>query len=579
MSFWNKLNLKQKILTVFIPLIVLSILLILTVSVSVIARSSRKETIQNAIDKCTLVGKQAELIISNTTYNIKAFSTSSTLQESIRADYTKDTYGSYLFYSAMHTSVYNIMDIENLISSGYVQTFDNRIYDIKTDKVSYAPDNYMQKEYHYITSMGGQILIRPATDKSVKSAYNISKTLIDIKTGNCLGILSFNIKESLFYQSYSNISDSQEEEFLITDGSGKIISAKNRSLPGKTISSDMLHLIGESKTASRELVYEREKKMAVSVPVGETGYHVICLIPYKSIYQNALELVRILLIIGVLVLITTFFLARFLAESLVWPLQKLTSFAGKVGEGSLDISIELNSSDEIGLLARQFQKMVQNIKQLTQQIYTEQNNKREYELRLLQSQINPHFLYNCLDNITTLIEAGENSTAVNMIHHLGRYYRFILSKGRNIITIKEEIQIVKDYLEIQLIKKPGLFTYDIQAEDTVKDYKILKFLLQPIVENSVIHGFSNCEYNGCIGVSFHVNEKDDIVITIEDNGQGIPQKTLEQIFIPSEVSIPKHFGLSNINERIRLKFGEAYGLTIMPKETGTVITLTFPKML
>jgi two-component system sensor histidine kinase YesM len=284
-------------------------------------------------------------------------------------------------------------------------------------------------------------------------------------------------------------------------------------------------------------------------------------------------------VIGGIVLITTFFLAQFLAFSLVKPLKKLMLYADKVGQGSLDTPLVHNSSDEIGLLADNFYKMVQNIKSLTQSIYNEQNKKREYELRLLQAQINPHFLYNCLDNIITLIESKENQTAASMVHHLGRYYRLILSKGRNIITIKEELQLVRDYLEIQLIKNPDLFTYHIQVDECMEEYKIQKMILQPIMENSVIHGFSNTNIKGRIDIKLFTTNN-DVIIVVKDNGRGISKSTLKQIFTPNELTMPKHFGLRNINERIQIKYGTQYGLSVTSSEgLNTITTITFPKLL
>lgn len=579
MRIWNKINLKQKILGLFIPLNIFSILLILVVSVSVIVRNSKAEMIQNVTDKIKLVGEQSELIISNAKYNIKAFSTSSALQNSISENYKTDAYGSYLFYSAMHTSIYSIMDIETLISSGYIHTYDNKIYNIKEDTINYTPSDSLLNDYQTILSYNGQIILRPPMEVNDKSALNISKSLIDITTGKCLGILSFDIKENLFYDSYNKISDSKNEEFLITDSDGRVLSAQNRSLLGHSISTDLIDIAQKDKSDYEIRTLNNVKKLVMSVPVNGTDYHVICLVPYKSIFQNALDLVKILALIGAIVLLTTFCLAQLLAISLVKPLKKLMLYADKVGQGSLDMPLVHNSSDEIGLLADNFYNMVQNIKSLTQSIYNEQNNKREYELRLLQAQINPHFLYNCLDNIITLIESKENQTATSMVHHLGRYYRLILSKGKNIITIDEELQLVKDYLEIQLIKKPDFFTYHIQIDESIKKYKIHKMILQPIVENSVIHGFSNTNIKNMIDIQIFIISN-DVVIEIKDNGCGIPQSTLEQIFTPKELTIPRHFGLRNIHERIQLKYGTQYGLTITSREDlNTITTITFPKSL
>lgn len=141
--FLTNWNLKKKILAVFLPLLMFSTILILTSSISLIIRNGKAEALDNAKDKLSLVSDQTDQILSNITYNIKAFSTSSALQDAIRAEYPDNNYGNYMFSSSMHNAVHNIMDIQSLISSGYIQTWNGRVFDIKTDEIS-TPDEEME---------------------------------------------------------------------------------------------------------------------------------------------------------------------------------------------------------------------------------------------------------------------------------------------------------------------------------------------------------------------------------------------------------------------------------------------------
>lgn len=579
MKLWNKLYLKQKILFIFLPINIISILVILIVCVTVIVNNSKEVMMQNSMDKLSLVADQTDRIISNAKYNIKAFSTSSSLQDAIRANYGNDMYGSFLFSTSMHSSVYNIMDIESLIQNGYIHTYNNKIFDIKSDSVHYTPSDQMLQYYSYITSLGGQIILSSPLDTSGQSAFNLSKSLIDVNNGNCLGMLSFDMKEELFYQAYSKLSQENEEEFMIVSKDGRIISAEDRSLLRTYANSSITDLIEDTQSSFKVYTIDGGKQLTLSMPVKDTDFYVICTVPYFTIFKQAVYLVSILIIIGIVILMTTIVLSKFLADSLVKPLSQLTSYVDAVGDGSLDIPVAVTSSDEIGILAQRFKEMLENIKNLTLDIYNEQNQTREYELRLLQSQINPHFLYNCLDNITTLIEEQENQTASQMLLHLGRYYRAILSKGRNIIAIKEEVWLIKDYLEIQLIKSPHLFTYGIETDPELEDSKILKMLLQPLVENCVIHGFSGFAIKGHIDIRIASN-KNDVKITVSDNGRGMSTSMLAQVFTTSSTAVPMHFGLKNVQDRIVLKFGSDYGLSIQSKENeGTAISVCFPKLI
>lgn len=586
--FFTNWNMKRKILAVFLPLLMLSTLLILVSSISLIIRNGKAEALNNAKDKLSLVTGQTDQILSNITYNIKAFSTSSALQDAIRAEYPDNNYGNYMFSSTMHNAVHNIMEIQSLISSGYIHTRDGRIFDIKTDEIR-APDAEMDARYREIAAEKGRILLEYPADKSGAAALTVSKSLIDIRSGSCLGILTFDIKESLFYDSYHSVSDEENECFLLIDSAGTIISSENRDELQTTASPEILGLLEGMGKPEQKTQYKSggkipqetmaEHMLLLSSETENGDYLVVYMMRYYRIYKEALNLALFLLIIGILVLAAGVLLSSRLAQSIVGPVIRLADYADEAGKGNFDLPVPVHSGDEIGFLAERFGVMNHNIKELTTRIYNEQTQKKEYELKMLQAQINPHFLYNCLDNISSLITDQKNETATAMVSHLGRYYRAILSKGRNIITIREELELIRAYLEIQLIRIPDLFTYEITVDEDILDFKILKMILQPIVENSVIHGFAGFKSSGRIKIEGTL-ENQTVCILISDNGKGIPEGSRSSIFAPAPTAIPKHFGLKNIQERIRLKHGEKYGISIKSEQgQGTQIEVRFPKTL
>ncbi len=586
--FFTNWNMKRKILAVFLPLLMLSTLLILVSSISLIIRNGKAEALNNAKDKLSLVTGQTDQILSNITYNIKAFSTSSALQDAIRAEYPDNNYGNYMFSSTMHNAVHNIMEIQSLISSGYIHTRDGRIFDIKTDEIR-APDAEMDARYREIAAEKGRILLEYPADKSGAAALTVSKSLIDIRSGSCLGILTFDIKESLFYDSYHSVSDEENECFLLIDSAGTIISSENRDELQTTASPEILGLLEGMGKPEQKTQYKSggkipqettaEHMLLLSSETENGDYLVVYMMRYYRIYKEALNLALFLLIIGILVLAAGVLLSSRLAQSIVGPVIRLADYADEAGKGNFDLPVPVHSGDEIGFLAERFGVMNHNIKELTTRIYNEQTQKKEYELKMLQAQINPHFLYNCLDNISSLITDQKNETATAMVSHLGRYYRAILSKGRNIITIREELELIRAYLEIQLIRIPDLFTYEITVDEDILDFKILKMILQPIVENSVIHGFAGFKNSGRIKIEGTL-ENQTVCILISDNGKGIPEGSRSSIFAPAPTAIPKHFGLKNIQERIRLKHGEKYGISIKSEQgQGTQIEVRFPKTL
>lgn len=577
-SIWESLSLKRKILTVFLPLILIPFLLVLIVSGTIIVRNGKAEAVKNAEDKLMLVSDQIDQILSNIQYNIKAFSTSSALQDAISEDYPDSTYGNYLFTTSMHSAVYNIMDIQSYISSGYIHTYDDKIYDINTDSIR-TPDAEMDTYYDYVVAQKGRIILGSPSVKDTDSAFNISKSLIDINTGECLGILSFDIKESLFYDSYRSVIDKNEEQLYLIDNNRCILSSEDRELLHQTVSNDLWKTVQEISYAKDRLFLSSNDSLVLATTSEIGEYHIVYVLEYYSIYREVLGLTLILVCIGIFALIVTIILTTVLAQSVTKPLALLTTYADRTGHGDFSADIQINSKDEIGFLAERFKKMNHNIRNLTIRIYDEQTQKKEYALNLLQAQINPHFLYNCLDNISSLITDHKNDPALSMLYHLGRYYRAVLSKGRNIITIREELALVRDYLEIQLIKAPQLFTYTITIAEDILDLKIMKMLLQPIVENAVIHGFTGYKE----GRHLHIEGQlagSAVLISISDDGRGIPEQAVQSIFNEGTSMIPRHFGLRNIRERIRLKYGSSFGVTVksVPGQ-GTKVIVSFPKIL
>ena len=282
--------------------------------------------------------------------------------------------------------------------------------------------------------------------------------------------------------------------------------------------------------------------------------------------------------IVVLVLVVTV-TAVLIASGIIKPVRELYNATQKVAQGDFTARARINTRDEIAELADGFNNMAGNMQGMIRQIKEDEQKLRRTDLRLLQEQINPHFLYNTLDTIVWLIEGNEPDQAVNMVVTLSGFFRQVLSKGKELITIREEEQHIRSYLEIQSVRYHDILEYDIQIDQVLYDYQILKLTLQPVVENALYHGIKYKRAKGYI----HVNgEKTGelIRLTVRDNGAGMEEKELEEL--RKEISRPcketeKGFGLANVNERIHMYFGEQYGLSIQSvKDRGTIVEILIP---
>ncbi|MBO4889740.1 MAG: sensor histidine kinase [Lachnospiraceae bacterium] len=254
----------------------------------------------------------------------------------------------------------------------------------------------------------------------------------------------------------------------------------------------------------------------------------------------------------------------FLPKSFTKPITDLVTVTDRVSRGDLAARSRNDSLDEVGELSKSMNQMIDKINELLSQITKEQIRIREAELELLQSQINPHFLYNTLDTIIWLAEGGDEKRVVGMVKSLSAFFRTSLSRGRDIITIREELLHAKSYLEIQQFRYQDILEYEINVPEEFNEYTIPKITIQPLVENALYHGIKNKRGGGRITIDAK-RQGDDFVISVSDNGIGMSEERLAEVIDgltgqqPSDSAI---YGLYNVNERIRLKFGDKYGITL-----------------
>lgn len=281
----------------------------------------------------------------------------------------------------------------------------------------------------------------------------------------------------------------------------------------------------------------------------------------------------VFLLIGVISMIS------FVSGGILRPIKSLYQVTEKLSEGDFTVRAEAHSGDEVALLAESFNNMAENMQGLIDQIKEDEGKMRRADLRLLQEQINPHFLYNTLDTIVWLIESEQTDEAVKMVVTLSNFFRLVLSKGKEFITVQEEEQHIRSYLEIQQVRYHDILEYDIQIDKVLYQYQIPKLTLQPLVENSLYHGLKCKRAKGYIHITGELSDG-LVYLRVRDNGVGMEEEELA--LLQEEIKKPcseteKGFGLANVNERIRMYYGVEYGMTISSeKGKGTIVEIALP---
>lgn len=331
-------------------------------------------------------------------------------------------------------------------------------------------------------------------------------------------------------------------------------------------------------------IWENDVQIVTSL-VGDTMsqyiyYEVRGIQQSRAVYQTFfMNLVRFSLLGMGLLLLLVIILSYYIPRSITMPITRISRVTNQVAKGNLSVRAAAESGAEARMLSDSLNAMIDKINELLDQVTTEQIRLRKAEFELLQAQINPHFLYNTLDTIVWLAEAGDQKRVVSMVGNLSDFFRTSLNQGKDIISIREELAHVRSYLEIQQVRYQDILRYEITVPEDLYEYKIPKITIQPLVENALYHGIKNKRGQGTITVSGKRNEN-GFVLYVRDNGIGMTQERLKEVragiqklsYTGKEI-----YGLYNVNERIRLNFGETYGISIESTYgEGTCVSISLP---
>ena len=275
-------------------------------------------------------------------------------------------------------------------------------------------------------------------------------------------------------------------------------------------------------------------------------------------------------------------IANIVAKKIAWPLRRLEQEMLKVENGDFAITEPYGGAAEVQALSSSFMVMVSRIEGLMREIKENEETKRKIELAALQAKINPHFLYNTLDSVIWMAESGDSEGVVKMVSALARLFRVSIAKGKDTITLKEELQHVRSYMDIQSMRYKDRFRYTVDLPPELENAPVIKLIIQPIVENSIYHGIKPMQDEGLIAIRI-CQEGNDIIIEVKDNGVGMDRKTAASILDRNAEHIHDKegngIGIINIDERLKLTYGEGYGVTIESElEAGTSVTIRLPRL-
>ena len=410
---------------------------------------------------------------------------------------------------------------------------------------------------------------------------SLSREIQDYEDGTFLGVILINLNMNKITEICDSFQENTSGALGILNESGEAVYLNGDAGNVAVQDIDMKELseiLEQYLENSFRIRLGGTKYLITKERMDSTGWYLINILPYSWLLSDLwkISMVIVLAVAGTLV-VTLLSLDRILTN-VIQPLKKLERHMARVTIENMNEQVNITTDDEIGHLAGNFNSMLERIENLKEQVVEEQEDKRRYELQALQAQINPHFLYNTLDSIIWMAET-QDSNIVAMTEALAKLFRISLNKGNEEILLKKEIEHVKNYLIIQSMRYADKFTFEICVEPEVEKCRIIKLILQPIVENCIYHGIKKKRGSGHIRIRAF-REECNLIIKVEDDGCGMSQemcrKMLSYEVEPENIS-GSGIGVKNVNERIQLRFGKEYGLSYQSEEgKGATVTYLLP---
>jgi len=441
----------------------------------------------------------------------------------------------------------------------------------------------------------------------ISTAFSATVILRDFDSLDEIGFLMVNFREQILREAYEKLVLQQGSYGLIIDRQGYIVSHNNPDYVGTRLENqNMQNILNAGNTRNGLYIdYVGESHLVISETSMVTGWKLVNFIPMRAITMEVEGIRQFSMILMVLSVIFAFGIAMVLSGSILKPLADLTDAMKKVGEGNFSTRVTPRHKDEIGELGMNFNKMITEINTLISKVYQAEIVKRELEYKALQAQINPHFLYNTLDSINWIAKRNNINEISTMVIALGDLMRISINQDKDFITIGEEMKYIEDYLTIQKIRYRDKFTVNINVEPGILNKRIPKLVVQPVVENAIVHGIEKKIGKGSLAIRGNI-DNDSLFFQVTDDGIGMKETELrclqrklnaanseapdindsangiEQVNVSDSSNYLKGhtgMGIINVNSRIKMLYGHRYGLSIdSSKDFGTQVTITLPAL-
>ncbi|MDD2958563.1 MAG: sensor histidine kinase [Lachnospiraceae bacterium] len=520
--------------------------------------------------------------LKNYETGLKIINNSALLQEFAKADHTEDA-GEEAISIRRESKLFNaVTDIKNTLdatnSVGVFLTDGAKGYflgNATSPAISAEYLNYVHQKIKSMPEKGdGLCWAGPVRFQGIQSIL-LLRNIVNNQNLENLGHLAFNIDLRQLEQMLRETEIGREKAAFITDAKGQLVAASDDALYQQWREEQT----EDTEYGQQRISFDGAEYLRVSCQSEYTGWNIIGLIPMETLQKQLFVTRTTILMIDIAGIILSLLITVLIARHLARPIERLRSSMQEISkQGSLDVAYEDDTCYETRELGKSFIKMLQDIDELVIKNGESELREKEAQLCALQAQINPHFLYNTLNTINYMLILEDKPEISQLVVNLGDLLRSSIDEARGLITLEEEVNLVEKYLYIQKARFEDKLNYEITVSEEARRCMVIRLLLQPLVENSIIHGVM--KNGGSVWIQGSVDRENNLlVITVEDNGQGMTEEETAFLLVKKrpEKNGRKHIGAANVNQRIQLYYGKEYGIKVESrKNEGTKIRIELP---
>lgn len=482
-------------------------------------------------------------------------------------DYSNQSFEKMFYY--LDSYFQNIMLVQNDIrrvcnySTNYTLPKDGWYF--------YTRDELPHKMYLKVTGKNGVSCFLGILKENGERYFVFGRLMNYYSEGNIRNIMTIQVKSETFESLLGETSD--ESKTLLLDENGTIIASSDKGYQDYAFSGITGILPGRIENHHMELRIGQETWLCTGKSA-ENGMMLVKMVRPASIFYNMRKTLNRMLLMMVLVAVLVIAAVYYFVGTFTGKVQRVRYMAKQMGAGKFEYKLPDLGNDEIGEIADIFNQLNEEIQKLIYENYEKQLKIKDSYLNLMQEQINPHFLYNALSVISSMAMRSRDHRTVESIQYLASFYRISLNKGKQILTVQDELDLLKNYMKIQLIRFGDRVDIAYECEARTLAYHTIKLILQPLVENSIHHGMKE---DGVLHISVRIYQKERfLMMEVADDGLGVPEDKLQRL--RSEIHDSREgFGLINVGIRVKLHYGEKYGIQIESwEERGTKVTVCLP---